>query len=140
MKIFRYCMMVWFSFFYINVVAANFVLGLSSIDQIFFGTVLGLWLGYLCNSFLRKPLDQHITKLLNGEYHVIGYNSLLKSLLVIVVVDFIIVSGLYALNTYKDNFDIDKESWFIQIKKICPKDMIVNRIMFNDAEFATACI
>ena len=100
MKIFRLCIMLWFSFFYINVVAANFIFGLSSIDQIFFGTVLGLWLGYLCNSFLRKPLDRHITKLLNGEYHVIGYSGLLKCLLVIVVVDFSIVTGLYALNTY----------------------------------------
>ena len=46
---------------------------------------------------MRKPLDRHVTKVLNGEYHVQGYGRLLKVLLCIVVIDFILISGIYAI-------------------------------------------
>ena len=52
---------------------------------------------------MRKPLDRHITKVLNGEYHVQGYGTLLKVLLCIVVLDFILVSGIYAIVRREEN-------------------------------------
>lgn len=70
-----------------------------------------MWTGYFCNSFIRKPLDRHITKVLNGEYHVQGYGNLLKVLLCIVVVDFIIVSGIYAIVRRDENLNWAHSDW-----------------------------
>ena len=68
--IYRWSVTIWFAFLLLNISIANFVTGLQSIDQIFFGLGIGVWTGYFCDSFMRKPLDRHVTKLLNGEYHV----------------------------------------------------------------------
>ena len=133
--------MVWFLYFYVSVVMANFALGLSSLDQMFFGTVLGAWLGYLCNDFFRKPLYRHITKLLNGEYHVTGYRGILRVLLVIVVLDFLIVNGIYAYVSYMSDYDDPhKLSWWNDLQAVCPKEKTYNRIMFANAEYAVAYI
>ena len=94
----------WFVFVIVNVAAADFVTGNQSVDQIFFGACLGLWLGYFCNAFVREPLDRHITKLLDGEYHALGYSRLFKTLLVIVVFDFILCSALFTFIDRQEHY------------------------------------
>ena len=90
-------MITWFLFLYINVALADFMTGVQSIDQIFFGTTIGIWLGFFCNAFVRKPLDAHITRLLNGEYRLQGHGKLVRNLMIIVLVDFSLCTGLYLI-------------------------------------------
>lgn len=117
---------------------ANFVTGLQSIDQVFFGLGIGIWAGYLCDSFLRKPLDRHITQLLNGEYHVRGYSRLFKCLLCIVVVDFIFISGIFALVSRQESNKWRHSDWKQRIDQACPENIQVNRLSFAEAEYAAA--
>ena len=105
----------------LNLAASNFMLGAQSIDQIFFGVCLGLWLGYLCNSFIRKPLDRHVTKLLNGEYLVHGYTSLLKCLLGIFLIDFIVVSAIFGLVHYIEKTSVE-QAWIDKVMSYCDND------------------
>ena len=89
----RYGTYVMWTGVYCIIVLANFVSGNSSVDQLFFGTTLGIWTGFFCSAIIRKPLDRHTTKLLNGEYELIGYAGLMKVLLVIVTMDFLFITA-----------------------------------------------
>ena len=103
----RYATYTFWLLVYTNIAIADLFSGSNSIDQVFFGTTLGLWLGYFCNAFLRKPLEHHTTKLLNGEYHATGYRRLLKVLLAIVVSDTLIMTALFSI---VDSMQVP-ESW-----------------------------
>ena len=76
---------------------------------------IGLWLGYLLNAFLRKPLYRHVTKMLNGEYHVIGYNRVFRTLLLIVIINFVLFSSVFALVEHTERRDWDDSAWFKQL-------------------------
>ena len=102
----------------LNLAASNFVLGAQSIDQIFFGVCLGIWLGYFCHAFIRKPLDAHVTNLLNGEYHSQGYTTLLKCLLGILLVDFIFISAIFGLVYYTEGTTAHRQ-WFDKVLATC---------------------
>lgn len=64
----RYGVYTLFACLYTLLAFSGFFSANSSIDQIFFGSLLGMWLGFALTSFLREPLYRHTTKLLNGEY------------------------------------------------------------------------
>ena len=49
-------------------IMASLLDGLNSIDELAFGIGLGIWIAFMCNGAIRKPLDRHITILMNGEY------------------------------------------------------------------------
>ena len=74
---------------------ASMIDGLSSIDQIAFGVGLGIWIAFFCNGVIRKPLDRHITVLMNGEYQISGYWPLLRTLALVSVVDLLIILLIY---------------------------------------------
>jgi hypothetical protein len=42
--------------------------GVASIDQQCFATGLGILIAFFCDSIIRKRLEKHITKVMNGEY------------------------------------------------------------------------
>lgn len=42
--------------------------GVSSIDQILFGLNIGILLAFFCNGVIQRPLDRHVTHLMNGEF------------------------------------------------------------------------
>lgn len=52
----------------LNMCLAGLIDGLNSIDEILFGIGLGIWIAFMCDGAIRKPLDRHITTLMNGEY------------------------------------------------------------------------
>ena len=60
---------------------------------------------------LSEPLDRHITKLLDGEYHALGYSRLFKTLLVIVVIDFILCSALFTFIDRQEHNIYGREEW-----------------------------
>ena len=94
-KYLRWVFYAWIIFVYISNSISNFMTGIHSVDQIFFGTCLGVWLGYFCNAVVRKPTYEHVTRLLNGEYHAQGYGRLLKYLFLIWLVNFLIITSIY---------------------------------------------
>ena len=55
-------------FFWLNVIISGMLNGVSSIDQTVFGLMVGVIVAFFCNSVIAKPVEQHITKLMNGEY------------------------------------------------------------------------
>lgn len=129
-----------FAFIFINLATSNFVLGAQSIDQIFFGVCLGLWLGYFCNAFIRKPLDMHVTRLLDGEYHVQGYTTLLKCLLGIILVDFIFVSAFFGVVDYLEGFDAHIE-WYNKVIASCGTQADqLQKISFSQAEYCAVMV
>ena len=132
--------MFWFAFVFANIAASNFITGGQSIDQIVFGTTLGVWLGYFCNTFIRRPLDIHITKLLLGEYHAQGYSTILKCLLGIVIIDFILVSGIYALCENLVPVKTAQAAWLEEVRKECDPNRLLNTLMFAENEYANAFV
>ena len=88
-KALRYGTYTFWGCCYVLIAASNFFSANASIDQIFFGTTLGLWLGFTLGAFLRRPLMRHTTKLLNGEYKENGYAPLLKNLAIFVACNLI---------------------------------------------------
>ena len=138
-KYLRWGFYAWIIFVYISNTISNFLTGIHSVDQIFFGTCLGVWLGYFCNAVVRKPIYHHVTKLLNGEFHAQGYGRLLKYLFLIWLVNFLIITSIYFWvrsyeETYKDQF------WFNKIKIYCPPKGIEHSLAFAKAEYAVAQI
>ena len=55
-------------YFWLNMMITGVVSGVSSIDQILLGLNVGILLAFFCNGVLKRPLDHHITQLMNGEY------------------------------------------------------------------------
>lgn len=45
-----------------------------------FGLMLGVLLAFFCDGVLAKPIERHITQLMNGEYQVKGYSKLFRNL------------------------------------------------------------
>jgi len=42
--------------------------GISTIDQTVFGLIVGVIIAFFCNTIVAKPVEKHVTKLMNGEY------------------------------------------------------------------------
>ena len=42
--------------------------GTNTIDQVLFGVEIGLFIACVSHFFVRKPLDKHVTKILDGLY------------------------------------------------------------------------
>jgi hypothetical protein len=54
--------------------------GISTVDQTCFGLGVGVIVAFFCNSVLLKPIDKHVTMLMNGEYQVLGYGTIMRNL------------------------------------------------------------
>ena len=96
-------MLIFFICLFINIAASDFLTGVQSIDQIFFGTTVGIWLGFFCNAFIRRRLDSHLTRLFNGEYRTTGHGRLFINLTIIVLVDFIVCTSIYFIVKSREN-------------------------------------
>ena len=132
----RYGTYVMWAGVYCIIVLANFVSGNSSVDQLFFGTTLGIWTGFFCSAIIRKPLDRHITRLLNGEYELTGYSGILKVLLVIVSLDFLFITAFALIMS----FTTTHKPWLKQIEKVCTYDQELNYLTFEKYEYAISCV
>ena len=74
----------------LNFCLSEFCFGQNSLDQIALGIGLGIWIAFFCNGVIRKPLDRHITTLMNGEYQMRGYAPLVR-------LTFIVTASLFFL-------------------------------------------
>lgn len=85
---------------------------------------------------IRKPLDRHITRLLNGEFELTGYSGILKVLLVIVSLDFLFITAFALIMSFTTNH----EHWMRQIHKVCTYEHELNYLIFEKYEYAIACV
>ena len=69
------CVLLMVAFFLAQILA-----GIATVDQTCFGLGLGVLVAFFCNSVLLKPIDKHITMLMNGEYQVLGYGTIMRNL------------------------------------------------------------
>ena len=56
---------------------------------------LGILLAFFCNGILKRPIDRHITDLMNGEYQVKGYSTLVRKMMVLMVTVTLFIMILY---------------------------------------------
>lgn len=57
------CVILMVAFF-----VAQILSGIATVDQTCFGLGVGLLVAFFCNSVLLKPIDKHVTMLMNGEF------------------------------------------------------------------------
>ena len=79
-------------------------LGLHSIDQIIFGTLLGLWFDWTMHFVLREDLRDNITSLLNNKYNK-QQSSIFLTVLIIYITLIVITLSVYAMNVYLTQFN-----------------------------------
>ena len=93
-QIFQYAVWTLSLFFWLNMNLTGPLSGVSSVDQVLFGLNIGILLALFCNFVLKKPIERHVTKLMDGEFHVMGYTHLIRNwffLLVFLVLFFLIL-------------------------------------------------
>ena len=97
--------------------ASDLFFGLNSVDQCAFGIGLGIWVAFFCNGVIRKPLDLHITRLMNGEYTIIGYGPLLRAIAIISVAGILFLLTLYYC--LREDIKVDHPKWANTISLHC---------------------
>lgn len=55
-------------FIWLNLLFGGLVNSVSTVDQILFGLNIGILLAFFSNAILKKPMDRHITRVMNGEF------------------------------------------------------------------------
>ena len=109
-----------FVFLEVNFCLCKFCFGLNSLDELAFGIGLGVWIGFFCNGVIRKPLDRHITTLMNGEYQARGYAPVLRALAIICAsVSFMMLVVDLA---FREEISTKHPSWAEAIQMHCDED------------------
>lgn len=109
--------------------------GLCTVDQTLFGLNLGILLAFTCEYALRRPVDRHVTKLMNGEYAGKGYGSLLQKSLLLILGAVLISTVLYL--TLPENLSTNHKDWLYNISLDC--NILPHRkLQFAEVELATS--
>ena len=106
-------------FVWLNILFCGVVNGLCTIDQTLFGLNLGILLAFTCEYTLRQPLDRHVTKLMNGEYAVSGYGSLLQKSSLLIVGAVLVSTLLYLTLNQNDLMQTNHRDWLYNISLDC---------------------
>ena len=83
--------------FWVSVLLQGFINGTSSVDQTTFGLMIGVLLAMFCNGVMYKPIQKHVTQLMNGEYTVKGYQKLTRNLVIASLGYLLVVMLLFML-------------------------------------------
>jgi hypothetical protein len=104
-------------FTWVNIMMTAIVSGNATVDQVLFSLELGVLVALFCNSVMRVPLSEHITRLMNGEYNSTGYGRLIRNLSLVVVPISIILTVMYV--TLQQDISVDRPTWHYYISLDC---------------------
>lgn len=122
-------------FIWVNILFCGVVNGLCTVDQTLFGLNLGIMLAFSCEYLLRLPIDRHVTKLMNGEYEVTGYGSLIQKSLLLIVVASLTSTVLYL--TLNQDSNLHHKNWLYNISLDC-NVLTERKLQFAEVELATS--
>ena len=124
-------------FIWLNILFCGVVNGLCTIDQTLFGLNLGILLAFSCECILRQPIDRHVTKLMNGEYAVTGYSSLMQKSSLLAVGS-VLASTLFYLSLDQDEkLQQNHRDWLYNISLDC-NVLPQRKLQFAEVELATS--
>ncbi len=91
--------------------------GVSSFDQVLFGLNIGILLALFCNYVLKKPIERHVTKLMDGEFHVSGYLPLIRNWFLMLV--FLVLFFLVLYISFNEDMTTLHADWLYIISLDC---------------------
>ena len=103
--------------------------GLNTIDQIFFGLELGVFVAVVSHNFVRERLEKHVTKLMEGLY-VNRYRQIVSGFFTLFLLHFslIIIEYISVLTNFRTPM-----IWIHQIAVNCPVSEQMTDLVFHDA-------
>jgi hypothetical protein len=99
---------------------------------VLFGVELGLFIAALCHFFIRRQLEKHVTKVMEGifvnryKHTVLGFTVIFLVLLIIILIEYVVAVGSFK----------PKDSWLYQISVKCPVSQQLYELAFHNAVFA----